>query len=184
MIRALVSLYNLKVFIIICMQFNQQIPMNIDSVTGYKIDFYTSHHQFYIYDKFSHSNTSDFWKNGAFEDRLAIETGVLGVRTESYGPIKGELFLLENENEKIDSNLYDHIVEGGFHVNSGIMQILDCPTSSVELEIKVKPGRYRVRIYSSDIANCNDDDCGDFYKIEVWPGQNLQRKVLKRYEKN
>lgn len=58
---------------------------------------------------------------------------------------------------------------------------MDCPNSSVELEVKVKPGNYRVRVYSSNLDTVIDDDGDDYYKIEMWPDDNMERKVLKKY---
>jgi len=149
----------------------------------YPLKFETSHSQFYIYDKGSSFNTGsrEFWSQDAFNDRLAIEKGVLGVGTECYGPIKGELELLNIPNTSINLNDYDHIVEGGIEIESGFIQILTCPTSSIELEIQVDPGLYRVRIYSSNLASVDGDEGDDFYKIEIWPDSNMERNVLKYY---
>lgn len=152
-------------------------------IMKHKINFYTSHNQFYISDKLSNTNTGseDFWTNKAFEDKLGISKDLLAVGTECYGNVKGELVILEKPIESIDYNLYDHIVEGGLELKSGNLQILDCPNSSVELEVKVKPGNYRVRVYSSNLASVIDDDGDDYYKIEMWPDDNMERKVLKKY---
>lgn len=150
----------------------------------YKLDFRTSYNQFYIYDKGSPANTDSpsFWTAEAYDERLAIDDGILGVGTASYGHIRGELDILNSENRIIDYHQYGHVVEGGLEVKSGILQILDCPNSKIELEVKVKPGTYRVRIYSSNIANVADEDEGaDRYKIEIWPGSKMKRKVLKQF---
>ncbi len=145
--------------------------------------FYTSHCQFYVYDKGSPAETGsdEFWTESALDDRLALEKGILGVGTECYGPVKGELLLLEVANDEVNFEEYDHIVEAGLEVKSGIIQILDCPTSGVELELEVTPGIYMVRIYSSNLASVVGDEGDDFYKIEIWPGTTLSRRVLKRF---
>jgi hypothetical protein len=61
--------------------------------------------------------------------------------------------------------------------------VLDCPNNSLELEVNVSPGNYRVRIYSSNLSSVvdEDEDGDDTYKIEVWQDDNMERKVLKRY---
>jgi hypothetical protein len=151
----------------------------------YQLEFYTQYSQFYICDKDSENDTGakSFWTNEAFNDRLAVGTGVLGIGTECYGPIKGELILLDSSESITDNNEYDHIVEGGLEINSGIIQVLDCPNSIVQLELPVTPGTYRVRVYSSDLASVEGDEGDDFYKIEIWRGLNTERKVLKRYSR-
>jgi hypothetical protein len=51
----------------------------------------------------------------------------------------------------------------------------------VELEMIVKPGAYRVRVYSSNLVSVEGDEGDDYYKIEVWPDVQMERKVLKQY---
>jgi hypothetical protein len=66
---------------------------------------------------------------------------------ESYGHIKGELIVAQSANNQFDAALYDHIVEGGLNVESGLIEFLDCPGSFLQLKIAVQPGTYRVRVY-------------------------------------
>ena len=153
-----------------------------------KFNFYTQYNQFYLEDKEKKENTNsgDFWSDEAFNAKLEMVYGIVAIGTHSYGNIKGEIEILDKPVENIDFKLYDHIVEGGINVESGELQILDCPTSSVELELKVKPGKYRVRIYGSNFASVKETDLAhdtdnDFYKIEMWPDNNMERKVLKQY---
>lgn len=149
------------------------------------LNFYTSYNQFYVFDKGSDGNMGSvtFWDEAGFNDRLAIGEGVLGVGTECYGPVKGELNLLIKENLEINIDDYDHIVEAGVEIKSGVIQILECPNSTIELEINVDPGFYRVRVYSSNLASVDGDEGDDFYKLEIWPGKNMLRSVLKRYDR-
>jgi hypothetical protein len=153
---------------------------------NHKLSFDTSYHQFYIGDKDSPKKTEedDFWTEEATNSRLAIGDGILGVGLECYGSFKGELVLLDNKKDNIDYNQYDHIVEGGVNVKSGILQVLDCPNSNLELEVKVNPGQYRVRIYSLNLDSVIDDSGDDYYKIEVWQDINMERIVLKQYSRN
>ncbi|WP_026992075.1 hypothetical protein [Flavobacterium subsaxonicum] len=150
----------------------------------YKLDFYTSHNQFYIADKDTDGDTGadNFWSDEAFVDRFATGNGIIGLRTQCYGPVKGELIVLEKANSEFDLSEFDHIVEGGLEVNSGVLQISDCPNSSLELEIKVDAGIYKVRIYSSNLRSVEDDEGDDYYKIEIWPDADMAINVLKNYE--
>jgi len=73
-------------------------------------------------------------------------------------------------------------VEGGLEIRSGILQVQDCLSSEVELEVKVNPGKYRVRIYSLNLDSVAGNDEGDdHYKIEIWPDVNMERTILKQY---
>lgn len=149
----------------------------------YKLDFYTSYGQFYIADKDSLQQTASdrFWTEEASKDRLAVEEGILGVWTACYGPVKAQLNVRQAENSTFDLSKYDHIVEAGLRIQSGFLQVIDCPFSNVELEINIPAGNYRVRVYSSNLDSVVGDEGDDFYEIEVWPGDNLDRTVLKRY---
>lgn len=146
--------------------------------------FNTQYSQFYIADSMSTKETGrkDFWTQEAYDERLAMAEGIVGVGTECYGPVKGELGLLESENKNFDINKFDHIVEGGINIESGNLEILDCPTSTVHLVTKLNAGKYRVRIYSSNLDSVEGGEAGDdYYKIEMWPDGNMSRKVLKQY---
>jgi len=98
------------------------------------------------------ADAPSFWFTKAYDDRLATGEGILGVGTECYGPVKGEIILLNSVNNNFNTSQFDHIVEGGIKVESGQLEVLDCPNLKVELKIKVKPGIYRVRIYSSNLG--------------------------------
>ncbi len=149
----------------------------------YKLHFYTQYNQFYIVDKDASLDTAstDLWPDDAVSERLGIVEGIIGVYTECYGPVKGELEILD-EPGRGEYKKYDHVVEGGIDVVSGVLQIQDCPNSSVQLELKVNPGQYRVRVYSSNLASVQGDEGDDYYKIEIWPEKKgITRKVLKQY---
>ena len=152
------------------------------------INFDTQHNQFYLADTKSSRRTDDinFWSTEAYEGRLAVGSGIVGVGTESYGNIKGEIEILDTPNTNIDYSKYDHIVEAGINIQSGELQILDCPNSRIELSLKVRPGKYRVRIYSSNLGSVKETDLSsdtdnDYYRIEIWKSDDLDRKVLKQY---
>jgi len=152
---------------------------------NYPFAFYTSHCQFYIFDKDAptESDLITIWTKEAHSDRLIVGKSILVAITEFYGPVRGELNLVENANNDLSLDEYDHIVEAGLEVKSGIIQILDCPTNGVHLELTVIPGIYRARIYSSNLASVVGDEGEDFYKVEIWPGTTLERRVLKRFSR-
>jgi hypothetical protein len=154
----------------------------------YKLDFHTGYHQFYISDADSDGDTGsdNFWTKEAFRDRLAIESGVLGVGIGSYGHVKAELEILQAPDSQANFSTYDHVVEGGLSIVSGLLQIVDCPYCEVELTIAIEPGNYRVRVYSSGLGeyDADEDEGDDFYRIEIWPDDNMARSVLKRCHRN
>jgi hypothetical protein len=179
--RILVYKYILLILTLIFIECNHNIRKK--TAMKYNLNFQTQYNQFFICDKSLSQNSisHNFWNEKAHEERLAIENNILGVRTECYGHVKGELIILKEANNIIDYNTYDHIVEGGFEIKTGLLQVLDCPNNSVELEIPLKKGEYRIRIYSSNLLSVKDDNGDDYYKIEIWKSDYAERKVLKKF---
>lgn len=149
----------------------------------YNFNFYTLHHQFYMCDQFFQQDTGDssFWTEEATESRLAVGEGILGIGVERDGEVKGELIMLGEKSRTMDFNSFDHVVEGSLSLNSGILQVLDCPNSAIQLEIEANPGEYRVRVYSINISEIFSHSESDLYRIEVWPAEFADRVVLRKY---
>ncbi|QEE48467.1 hypothetical protein FUA48_02415 [Flavobacterium alkalisoli] len=152
-----------------------------------RFEFYTEYNQFLITsDNIKELLSNEGSDDEGYEDRLQSYKNSLIVYTQCYGYVKGELVFIDTAVNNIDYDLYDHIVEAGINVESGKIQILDCPSSLVEYTKHIKPGKYKVRVYSinldsvkeRDLANKTDND---YYKIEIWPDDNMERRVLKRY---
>ncbi|SEJ36298.1 hypothetical protein SAMN05216327_10942 [Dyadobacter sp. SG02] len=144
--------------------------------------FNTAYHQFYLVDKGSDNDTGgDFWSEETLADRLAVNNRLIGVSTASYGRIQAEINFFEKEPVIQDLSRFDHAVEAGIAIESGVIEIADCPNSAVMKEIKVSPGKYRFRIYSANLVGVVDDDGADSYIIEIWPSEDLSFKALKRF---
>jgi len=151
--------------------------------------FDTQYNQFYIHDKNFEGDTSsiNFWSDQSFFQRLAKGKGILGVSTQSYGYIKGEIEIIPFPPKTTDFDAFNHVVEAGIEIKSGELQISDCPNAEIQIKIKIDSGKYRTRIYSSNFESVLETDLAhdtdnDFYRIEVWSSQDMTRKVLKQYK--
>lgn len=155
----------------------------------YKLDFFTKENQFYLCDSAFTGETGDtsFWTNKAYSDRMATakDKDIVGVSIESFGHVKAELNMLDAPSAEKDFKKYAHVVEAGIRVSSGILEVLSYPDNKIQLKAIVTPGYYRIRVYSSDLANINteEDEGTDHYKIELWQSSNFERKVLKQFVK-
>lgn len=151
----------------------------------YSLEFTTSNFQFFIADKESPQDTGEFWTNTwDLESRLTFEAGIIGVGIGSYGKVKATLLILKKQSNRSSFETFDHVVEASLVLSSGIVQILNCPDSIVELELDLQPGEYRVRVYSSNLSNADvyEGNRGtDTYLIEIWPDEQKERVVLKEY---
>jgi len=148
----------------------------------YKLDFHTAYNQFYLTSDNGDKSLQDAsWSEESFNDRLDIKENLLTIYTGSYGHIRGELTVLQKPNNDFVYSEYSHIVEGGIAVDSGELKFLDCPTSTVAMSLRVKPGSYKVRIYMSNLIDTDEDESTDYYKIEIWPDSATRKVVLKEH---
>ena len=147
---------------------------------SFNLDFYTQYNQFFILDKNAPIDvTEEIWTTEAFRDKMGILAGQLSISTGCYGPVKGKLFLLSAGNLDNDYSNYDHVVEGSIEIKSGIIEIIPCMANEPELSLKVEPGFYRVRVYSSGLDTVIGDEGDDFYTVEIWKRDFSERRVLK-----
>jgi hypothetical protein len=153
----------------------------------YRLDFFTKHNQFYICDSAYTSNTGSdaFWTPEAYKDRLGTAYDITGVSIESYGHVKADLEILDSADPQTDFSHYDHVVEAGITIQSGLLQVLNFPDYKSYLKLIITPGKYRIRVYSSGLANVDPeaDEGQDHYKITLWPDSRTDRKVLKQFVK-
>ncbi len=150
----------------------------------YKLEFITDYGQFYISDKNSIGNTSsmDFWNDQAFTDKLAVGNDILDVSIHNeIGMVKFSIAILEMKSSIVDFVDFDHVVEASIRINSGVLQVLDCPFSEIIKEINLENGEYRVRVNSINLKISYDLNPNDEYKIEIWKEDYSERVVLKRY---
>ncbi len=151
----------------------------------FDLKFTTQYGQFYLNDKNSEGNTDSekFWTNKAFEDKLAVEDGILGISImNDEEKAECEFEILTSKNLLDNFSDFDHVVEASLKIESGILQILDCPNSKVVMETEIENGEYRVRVYSINLKSAYDQNPRDSYRIEMWKEQFGERNVLKKFE--
>lgn len=152
----------------------------------YPLEFYTQHNQFYLTNGADEDSDGDLWTETTSYQRMAIDKGFLAVGTECYGPVKGQLEIKNNASNIGNLDEYDHVVEGKIDIETGVLQVQDCPTSSVIQEVELAAGLYSVRVYSKGLKTVEGDEGDDFYCIVIWPAMNNDKKVkvLKQYRGN
>lgn len=153
----------------------------------YKLSIFTQYGQFYIADKNAGGDTGnqDFWNTEAFNDRLAIDDGILGVSIENDEALANmEIEVLDSKSDEKDLSKFDHVVEGSLLIRSGKLQILDSPNFQVELELDVEPGWYKVSVSSSNLDKAYQENPGDKYYIKIWKENYAKRNVIKRQHRS
>ncbi|KOS06198.1 hypothetical protein AM493_09265 [Flavobacterium akiainvivens] len=157
--------------------------------TKYKLDFYSSHNQFYIFDKNCNYDTgsADFWTEEAFVQQMAVSPCGVGVGTYSYGYVRGEVELFNAAQPIRDLAGFDHVVEAGFTITSGALEVMGCMNFDDTVSIEIPNNTYRVRVYGSNFSSVIETDLdhntdNDFYRVEIWPDTNTERKVFKQHD--
>jgi hypothetical protein len=154
-----------------------------NSTKSYSLEFFTEYYQFYLQDKNTKARTDSdtFWTTQAFEDRMAVEEGLLGISVAKYATIKLQVNFHPLKENTLSLAAYDHVVEASINAPSGILQILNCTSMVVQLEINVPHGSYTVRSSSACLQTVKADTGNDFYVIDIYPAEKTERTVLKKY---
>lgn len=150
----------------------------------FHLNFTTDYGQFYISDKTPTESTGseNFWTDQAFADKLAVEKNILGISiANEEGKVKCLLEILDSKSLTNDFSNFDHVVEASIEIKSGVLQVIDCPSSEIEMETKIENGEYRVRVYSINLESAYNENTKDSYKVEMWKEGYAERIVLKRY---
>ena len=153
----------------------------------HNLSIFTQYGQFYIADKDASVDTGsqEFWNSQAFDDRLAIGDGILGVSLENDDALANiEVELLHSKREEKDLSKFDHIVEGSLLIKSGKLQILDCPNFQVELELNVEPDWYKVKVSFTNLAKAYQENPEDKYFIKIWRESYSPSMVIKRWHRS
>lgn len=126
------------------------------------------------------SYISGMWTRAAFHDRYAEREGAVGLRTGSYGFVEVEIQILGVRAE-VRLEDWDHVTEGNLQIETGIVQLVNC-IGSEAARIAVDATHYRVRCCHANLAAASDSggNCGDWYRVELWPGSPGPIQILKR----
>jgi hypothetical protein len=153
---------------------------------NHKLSISTQYGQFYVADKDSPGNTGGkFWNDEASDDRLAIDVGILGISVENDEATANiEIELMATRPVECNFNQFDHVVEGSLSIESGKLQIKDCPNSHVELEITLDPAWYRLQVCSLNLSKAYQINPEDKYLIRIWKESFSRRRVLKKWHRS
>jgi hypothetical protein len=151
---------------------------------SYNLKFFTEYYQFYIQDATTKASTDSdiFWTAQASEDKMAVEEWLLGISVAKYAVIDVKINMHWQTQTIFNLQNYDHIVEASVDVPSGVLQVLDCTTMQLQLEINVTPGIYTVRSNSANLSTVQGDTGNDFYVIDIYPSEKKERTVIKKYK--
>jgi len=152
-----------------------------------RIHIYADYYQFYIHDADRPGDTGDsgFWTDEAFDNRLAVVPGTIGIGTASYDFVD-VLVEIHDADPDLVLTEWDHVAEADLDVPSGRIVVAGCLDSLADPveAFDVQPGHYRVRCCYANLAavsdGAGDQPGGDWYLVQSWPATPAPPSVLKR----
>jgi hypothetical protein len=142
--------------------------------------------QFYVLDPDSRGDTgsADFWTQEAFDLRLAVEQGVIGIGTVTNGEVPVTIETLDTE-PALSLEPWDHVVEASLQLSRGRLELAPCPDyDRPAATIPLAPGWVRVRVHCAGLhiePPSEVDYCGDSYLVQAWPSEPRERVLLKKF---
>ena len=143
---------------------------------------YADYNQFYVEDRDAAGDTGslDFWTDEAFQNKVAVVPGTVGIGTATYGYVCVHTEL-HDASPSIDLAAWDHVTEAGLEITSGAVRVTGCLADEGE-DFAVASGPHRVRCCHADLAEASGTDEGtDWYIVQIWPAPLAPPIVLKYY---
>lgn len=144
-------------------------------------EIFASHMQFYVADADGEQRTDLVWDGGGLERHLGAAEGVIAVGTVGYCdvPVTVEVW---GEQPPLDLDGWDHVVEASLDVSSGRVALGGVEGPAELAPLVVARGTYRVRSSAAGLADADEFDGGDRYRIQLWPAEAAQPEVVKWWD--
>jgi hypothetical protein len=131
-------------------------------------EVYASHHQFYVVDDAVAYRTDLVWDGAGLERHLGVSDGIVAVGTVAYATVPLTLELWDEAPPR-EVDAWDHVVEASLAVDSGSIAVHGVEGPGELDAIGVAPGTYRVRAPAAALAEAEELDGGDRYRVQLWP---------------
>ena len=145
-------------------------------------ELFADYHQFYLQDESVSGNLSDSWTPEAMERLLALADGAIGVGTVRSMTVPVTVEILDGPPDD-DWAAWDQVNQCSIRVPSGRLVIAGCTDYfPAAVRIEVPAGWYRAHVYYGGLKTLSPDglDGNDHYEVALWPGQELEVRVLKK----
>jgi hypothetical protein len=144
---------------------------------------YADYYQFYIEDASSPGDTADaaFWSEQAYDNRLAVTAGTIGIGTGSYGFVRVTTEI-HDHRPAVQLEDWEHVTETGIDVARGPLRVKGCLGGNDAGEaFQLAAGHYRVRCCHANLAGSVEFGEGeDWYLLQIWPSARTAPRILKR----
>jgi hypothetical protein len=147
----------------------------------YSFNLFADYHQFHLQDEAAPGNLSEAWTPDAFDRRLALAEGIIGVGTARNVDVPVEIEICAQAPAE-DFAGWDRVNECSINFTVGRAVITGCTDYLPDAaRIELAPGMYRARVYYGglDTLSPNSLDGEDHYRVALWPspeGPTVQLK--------
>jgi hypothetical protein len=148
-------------------------------------DLFADYFQFYLQDETASGIDGDAWSGEATDRMLAVSTGALAVGTVRNVDVPVTVEVLQSEPPK-DLENWDHVTECSLVITSGKLVVAGCTDYFPDADrVKIASGIYHARISGGgfDSVAKHWESGEDKYRVQLWPGSEIEPRVLKQRPK-
>lgn len=145
-------------------------------------ELFADHFQFRLQDESADGNLEESWTEDAVARLLATAPCTVGVGTVRNMAVLVALEVLETEPQA-DLDAWDHVVECSLDVPSGRIVIAGCTDYFPDAaRVEVAAGAYRARVSYGSLDSVSEDGLNgdDRYRVQLWPGDAADPRILKQ----
>lgn len=148
----------------------------------FDVEVFADYYQFYVQDGVVEPSAALDWTDEDIEHRAKVSENLVVIcpLRNMEVPVSVEIHA---SNPLLDWNEYDHVVQCGLALPSGVLQIHECTGGEV-LRINIDPGCYDVLAMYGGLDAIDDHglEGDDFYRIALWPAAEVEPlRVLKSW---
>jgi len=152
-------------------------------VTVHRLEIFADYFQFYLQDECSSGDLSAAWDQQSVDRKLAVSSGVVGIRTVRNVTVPVELEILESEPLP-GRDGFDHVVQGTLVLQSSRLIVAGWADDLADApRFDVAPDIYRVMLSASGLTTLSPDglEGEDRYLVQLWPASPIDPFVLKQH---
>jgi hypothetical protein len=141
-------------------------------------ELYADHSQFYLVDPSIEWRADLVWDGPGLERHVGVTDGFVAVGTVGHCevPVRVEVWDAE---PPADFDDWDHVVDVSVEVLSGRLELGEVGGSAELGPVHVEPGSYRVRSSAAGLAEADEVEGGDRYRLQLWPAPPGEAAVRK-----
>lgn len=147
----------------------------------YRLSIFADYFQFIVQDEESNDDFGELWRDAPVGMMVAAGETALSFGTLRNVDVQVELHVVD-EPPEIQSDHFDHVVEGAFASPTGKIVVLGCteyfPDAS---RLEIAPGSYGFMYLISGVHTIKNEwePADDLYSVYIWPAAKRELRPVK-----